>query len=374
MVGASLGRTLPEEEDPETGEYVPHLENQHYYFYMTFGCRGDYYDRAYPDIASEKGYSGHEILVFIEYTSQDGIHFTSGSNGKVDCNGWWEGEGSEESPRPASTLLDSFTFHMSTKFSDTVTPDAWNEIYSNFINTLTPELTNMFIYKDNNYTSLDMGATSDASHVYRSDFIGVSGFETGTLQKNSDLSGTDLSLRVKILKDLRTLSIATTTDSLNPAINGEDLSYSQFVFPPIIECSDNITSLRNLYYNGSMSYLGDEAFPTKCIDVSKINTSNVTDVYCMFLNNRNLVEIFGIENFNLGKIADMGKIERMFGGCPKLSDNTLNNILKALSTFNPNLPSNYIRKLSGIGLTADQIAKCKTLDNWSLAEAAGWVD
>ena len=55
--------------------------------------------------------------------------------------------------------------------------------------------------------------------------------------------------------------------------------------------------------------------------------------------------------------------------CPKLTDNSLNNILASITLAT----GVSTKKLKSLGLSSTQATKCTTLSNWAAAQAAGWT-
>lgn len=81
----------------------------------------------------------------------------------------------------------------------------------------------------------------------------------------------------------------------------------------------------------------------------------------------NTLKDLNVSDFDISKVTNM---LNMFANCSILSNESLNSILKMLSTVNALSSSN--RTFKYLGLTQSQSNKGKTLSNWSLAEAAGW--
>ncbi len=104
------------------------------------------------------------------------------------------------------------------------------------------------------------------------------------------------------------------------------------------------------------------------VNLSSINTENVTNMNNMFSGCTNLTTIIGIENLDLSELTYNNT--NLFDSCPNLTNETLNNILKALSTIT------YIvrrRTLARQGFTSEQAEICTTLSNWAELETLGWT-
>lgn len=122
--------------------------------------------------------------------------------------------------------------------------------------------------------------------------------------------------------------------------------------------TSNVTNMGSMFSNcGGL----------KTLDLNNFDTSNVTNMNYMF-NWCNSLETLDVSAFNIGKVSNMSS---MFSTCSRLSDESLNSILKMLSTVNALYLSS--RTLKYLGLTQLQAEKCTTLSNWSLAEEAGWT-
>ena len=122
--------------------------------------------------------------------------------------------------------------------------------------------------------------------------------------------------------------------------------------------TSNVTNMSSMFSNcGGL----------KTLDLNNFDTSNVTNMSYMF-NWCNSLETLDVSTFNIGKVSNMSS---MFSTCTRLSEESLNGILKMLSTVNALSAAN--RKLNTIGLTQLQAEKCTTLSNWNLAKAAGWT-
>lgn len=124
----------------------------------------------------------------------------------------------------------------------------------------------------------------------------------------------------------------------------------------------------------------------------KINVNNLTSVMDMFADCKlitsveyfpttanmftelfdgciNLVEI---PELNTANAAWSGMINP-FRNCPKLSDNSLNNILAMCTKATAIAEAKTYANLKSTGLSQEQAAKCQTLSNWDAFVAAGWT-
>lgn len=153
---------------------------------------------------------------------------------------------------------------------------------------------------------------------------------------------------------IKTSSLATNMSGMFSScskIEGFDLSQLD---------TTNVTNMSSMFaYNGK----------TKTLDLSSFNTSKVTNMRYMFVYNSDLESINFGNNFNLVACTANNALQSMFSDNSKLDSNTLNEILKIISTYGGS--SN--KTLKYIGLSSTQATTCQTLSNWSAAEAAGWT-
>lgn len=189
-------------------------------------------------------------------------------------------------------------------------------------------------------------------------------------------------------------------------------SYEKYISKLKVDAS-NLTSLAGFFYR-SLLEIAD--------DIEIINTSNVTNIsymfyYCTTLKKAPLFDTSAVTNANhmfrgcsnlesipaynfsapidvqsgnftefaaactnLKDVAVMnlsgltgrytsGNIS-LFGSCPNLTNESLQNILKSLLTM-----TNYQRPrtLKCIGLSSDQATTCTTFDEWTTLSANGWT-
>lgn len=121
--------------------------------------------------------------------------------------------------------------------------------------------------------------------------------------------------------------------------------------------ANNLTSIMNMFADCKL-ITSVEYFPT---------TANMfTELFdgCI-----NLVEI---PELNTANAAWSGMINP-FRNCPKLSDNSLNNILAMCTKATAIAEAKTYANLKSTGLSQEQAAKCQTLSNWDAFVAAGWT-
>lgn len=146
---------------------------------------------------------------------------------------------------------------------------------------------------------------------------------------------------------------------------------------PILSC-ENITSLNYSFYR---------ARNLKKI-AGFVNASNITDLASCFNECNNLIEAPtfddlsavttmastfrddpNLEYIPIYNTPNLTNMSMTFNNSPKLTDESLNNIMATCI----NAPKVQSKKLSSIGLSSTQIAKCKTLSNYQAFLDAGWT-
>lgn len=105
------------------------------------------------------------------------------------------------------------------------------------------------------------------------------------------------------------------------------------------------------------------------LDLSNFNTKKVTYMMYMFGGCTNLTTIIFGSNFTLEKCTNASSLQQIFGNCPKLNNNTLNEILRICTTYGGS--SN--KTLKFIGLTSAQATTCTGLSNYQAFLDAGWT-
>lgn len=99
----------------------------------------------------------------------------------------------------------------------------------------------------------------------------------------------------------------------------------------------------------------------------KYDMSNATDV-SSFCNG--CYQLISVPDYNWKKVTGLNWFNS-FLGCSALNDESLNNIMKSLSTL-PSVPASQ-KRLSRAGITQTQANRCVELSNWSALESDGWI-
>lgn len=129
---------------------------------------------------------------------------------------------------------------------------------------------------------------------------------------------TSTSFQLDSFKKIAPITVSDNVTSLSDMF----LNYKFFgqkevdEFPKVI-CGNNITNMRTMY----APQWANTKYPTK-IDVSGLDTSNVTTMYGMFRDRVGLLSL-NLKNFDFSKITDMGS---MFGSCSSIEELDLSNL------------------------------------------------
>ena len=183
--------------------------------------------------------------------------------------------------------------------------------------------------------------------------------------------------------NINTINITSMANMFNSCTALTSLNLSNFD-------TSKVTNMANMFYKcNSLTSLNLSGFDTSkvtnmgsmfancplltSLDLSDFDTSNVTGGLSYFFSGcSNLVDV-DISHFNLSKItSNNNPFDSIVAGCTSLSNNSMNSILKAMSTSNKPSASSY-KRLSRCGFTQEQAEICTTLSNWSLLSAKGWT-
>lgn len=107
------------------------------------------------------------------------------------------------------------------------------------------------------------------------------------------------------------------------------------------------------------------------INLNGVDVSSVSNFQNAFFGCSNLVDL-DISNWKMTGGGYWGLYtNNMLSNCPKLSNKSLDGIMKALTTVTNISASN--KTLKAIGLSQEQVETCKTLSNYDAFIAAGWT-
>lgn len=145
--------------------------------------------------------------------------------------------------------------------------------------------------------------------------------------------------------------------------------------------TDNVTNMGSTFYNcqrllniplinTSSATRMDEMFRGcgELISIPELNTENVSNFsYCFY----GCTKLKDVPVFNVNSVSG-GGFTTMFGNCPSLTDESLNNILQMCINA-VNITQAAYKTLSAIGLSQTQAEICETLPNYQAFIDAGWT-
>lgn len=128
-----------------------------------------------------------------------------------------------------------------------------------------------------------------------------------------------------------------------------------------VNTTDNINFYWTFYGCTSLTDLNIE-------NISNIKISNLT--YCFY----NCSSLITLGEINLNNVSTNNCMQNAFSGCTSLSNDSLHNIIKAMSAsdYIKTYYTSYNKKLSHIGLTSEQATTCTSFNEWTTLSTAGW--
>lgn len=132
----------------------------------------------------------------------------------------------------------------------------------------------------------------------------------------------------------------------------------------------NVTKTALLNTNSVTNFQSAFNGASSLIEVNDFDTSNATTVQYMF---SGCVELVTLPVFNLSKVP--ASWNNFVYNCPKLSNTSLQNVLKSLLTYlNQGSSASNAKKLLYVGLSETQANICVTFPEWTtLSTEYGWV-
>lgn len=123
--------------------------------------------------------------------------------------------------------------------------------------------------------------------------------------------------------------------------------------------TSNVTSMYRMFY-----------YSTSLVSIPKLDTSKNKNFTSMFEGCSNLVDVPELDGSSVNWTGT-GTVpfSKVFKDCPKLSNDSLNNIL----AFCTSMTASKDKTLAYIGLTSEQANICKTLSNYQAFVDAGWT-
>ena len=165
-------------------------------------------------------------------------------------------------------------------------------------------------------------------------------------------------------EDYEKVDVNVESSSAVVITNGTKFAYSQFAELPEWLINADLSQLTDA--NQMFNY---------CTNLTEINL-DLVDFFSNAINVGNM--FYGGYVLETITFGDIDKINRssnlinhatMFGNCFKLSDETLNLIMKLLPKLRPTSPSS----LKNFGISSTQATKCQSLSNYADFIAAGWT-
>lgn len=155
------------------------------------------------------------------------------------------------------------------------------------------------------------------------------------------------------------------------------------VFPTNIDTS-NVTNMGSMFNSSSFSTMAQidtsnattmKSFlsnNTSIVSLASIDTSRATDMQYLCYNCSSLTTVPQLNASSVKTVSMTQEFNKdMFGKCPLLTNESLNNILATCASMG-NLYSSH-KTLKRIGLTQTQAETCQTLSNWDALTAKGWT-
>lgn len=221
--------------------------------------------------------------------------------------------------------------------------------------------------------------TNGQYNVINYDNVNVNIQPSPIILPNGTKFRTTSSTQLDFLSDLDTSQMTDMKNMFSECTNLTSINLENFN-------TSQVTMMNNMfYYCSSLTSLDVSSFDVSkvtnmwgmfdyctsliSLDLSNFEPTNIQDMGSMFLNCKNLVNL-NVDNFDLSKIPYISRLSSMFKLCGNLSNNSLNSILKMLSTATQNLSN---KTLAELGLSQTQAETCQTLSNWSMCTGAGWT-
>lgn len=197
---------------------------------------------------------------------------------------------------------------------------------------------------------------------------------------------------------LSSVEVTTNIPSGNGVLVTENYNYisssgSPSRFPTLLKSIDlnctGITTFENCF---------KDCVGATSINLTNVNTSNDINFYwafygCTSLTNLTIENISNVKISNLSScfyncssLITLGELNlnnastnncmsNTFYGCTSLSNDSLHNIIKSMSAsdYIKTYYTSYNKKLSHIGLTAEQATICTGFDEWTTLTSSGWT-
>lgn len=272
--------------------------------------------------------------------------------------------------------------------------------------TITPISSQQVVTPDSGYNGLtEVRINAIPSPMLQNKSVEIT--ENGTTNVNPD-EGYDGLSSVAITTNVGSASYPPDWSQIGyntpPQIILDDFSYSK-------EIADNwdssLTSLNSMFNNnktlkymplvdtGNVISLNSTWNGSSVIEIPLLDTSKVRGWVQTFANCYNLTKIpsismagatYGSSAMGIKQtfyycsnlvdvpvldVSNATVLDKMFENCPKLSDESLNNIMQMC--INSKITNASYKTLKAVGLSSTQATKCQSLSNWSALQAKGWT-
>lgn len=149
-------------------------------------------------------------------------------------------------------------------------------------------------------------------------------------------------------------------------VNTFDTSSGQY-FADMFQYCENLESAPNFQTSNGLNFARMYSYCSKIKTAPQYNTAKAASLMGMF---QYCSELQDVPVYSFASISVYYNIQYIFLSCPKLTNESLNNILASCPTAT-NLSSG--KTLKNLGLSRTQCTTCTGLSNWSACEAAGWT-
>lgn len=337
--------------------------------------------------------STHTVSCSVKYTSTDGITYTRTSIKGAD----------EANP-------NKITLDVPMQFMPEAKP--YNEIFGKFIKIPMMFFEGIFSYSKNDSNVLEWTFapnqfSATAEYVYKKNFFGKDGAATGTMLTTADSGLRDITASacndiigmysmmepiVVTAEDLSSYKYRWASsipikydgtpllDTSNLTLLGNFLNQNRGIkYIPKLNTS-NITNMNAAFSaNPELLYVADDMDLSNCTSVQDVLAFCIQLVTApRFLNTNKVKSFWGafqhdtaLINVPLYDTSSCTEMDFMFGECPNLSDESLNNILQMCANTSTSYSND--KTLARVGLSQEQATKCTTLSNYSVFTAAGWT-
>lgn len=209
-------------------------------------------------------------------------------------------------------------------------------------------------------------------------FLGNNGFENGALGKKGTITENNwqTSLGITVSNNLQAmidkLPDTNYSSTMQKTLSGFPVrsdGTSVIKFPSSsfnFGGNNNISYIPALDLGNTTSMYQSFIICGQLLGVGKMNTSNVTNMRQCFMECSRLEDVAELD------ASQVTNMTYMFNLCPNLTDESLNNILAMCSKATTYIANGSYLTLREMGLSEEQVQRCKALSNYSACINAGW--